>query len=69
VEHRLQQALRLSLITGEWSVVILYVFASHLLTLMYGSDSAPAFMLLLAPCFLFHYFLSPPTSDLQALNF
>ncbi len=37
VEHRLQQALRISLITGGWSVVILYVFASPVLTLMYGS--------------------------------
>ena len=37
MEHRLQQALRISLITGGWSVVILYVFASPVLTLMYGS--------------------------------
>ncbi len=68
VEHRLQQALRISLITGGWSVVILYVFASPVLTLMYGSDSATAFIQLLAPCFLFHYFQSPLTSVLQALN-
>ena len=68
MEHRLQQALRISLITGGWSVVILYVFASPVLTLMYGSDSATAFIQLLAPCFLFHYFQSPLTSVLQALN-
>ena len=35
---------------------------------MYGSDSATAFIQLLAPCFLFHYFQSPLTSVLQALN-
>ncbi|ABS23353.1 stage V sporulation protein B [Bacillus cytotoxicus] len=68
VEYRLQQALRISLITGGWSVIILYVFASPVLTLMYGSDSATAFIRLLAPCFLFHYFQSPLTSVLQALN-
>lgn len=56
VEHRLQQALRISLITGGWSVVILYVFASPVLTLMYGSDSATAFIQLLAPCFYFTIF-------------
>lgn len=68
VEHRLQQALRISLITGGWSVVILYVFAAPILTLMYGSDSATLFIQVLAPCFLFHYFQSPLTSVLQALN-
>ncbi|CAM4142493.1 stage V sporulation protein B [Bacillus manliponensis] len=68
VEHRLQQALRISLITGGWSVVILYVFASPILTLMYGSNSATHFIQVLAPCFLFHYFQSPLTSILQALN-
>ncbi|MEM5610339.1 polysaccharide biosynthesis C-terminal domain-containing protein [Bacillus thuringiensis] len=31
-------------------------------------DSATAFIQLLAPCFLFHYFQSPLTSVLQALN-
>ncbi len=56
VEHRLQQALRISLITGGWSVVILYVFASPVLTLMYGSDSATAFIQLLAPCFFISLF-------------
>lgn len=68
VEHRLQQALRISLITGGWSVSILYVFAAPILTLMYGSDSATLFIQVLAPCFLFHYFQSPLTSVLQALN-
>lgn len=68
VEYRLQQALRISLITGGWSVVILSVFASPVLLLMYGSDSATPFIQLLAPCFLFHYFQSPLTSVLQALN-
>ncbi|MEI4829422.1 stage V sporulation protein B [Bacillus sp. FJAT-53711] len=68
VERRLQQAMRISLITGGWSVVILYVFASPILTLMYGSDSAILFIQVLAPCFLFHYFQGPLTSVLQALN-
>ncbi|MFX3624532.1 MAG: stage V sporulation protein B [Ectobacillus sp.] len=68
VEYRLQQALRLSFISGGWSVVILYVFASPLLTLMYGTDNAASFIKLLAPCFLFYYFQGPLTSVLQALD-
>ncbi|WP_028402909.1 stage V sporulation protein B [Ectobacillus panaciterrae] len=68
VEYRLQQALRLSFISGGWSVVILYVFASPILTLMYGTDHATVFIQLLAPCFIFYYFQGPLTSMLQALD-
>lgn len=68
VERRLQQALRYSMIAGGWSVVILYVFASPILTLMYKSDQATPFILLLAPCFIFYYFQGPLQAVLQALN-
>ncbi|MDG4655399.1 stage V sporulation protein B [Ectobacillus antri] len=68
VEYRLQQALRLSFISGGWSVVILYIFASPILTLMYGTDHAAPFIQLLAPCFIFYYFQGPLTSMLQALD-
>lgn len=68
VERRLQQALRYSMIAGGWSVVILYVFASPILTLMYKSDQATNFILLLAPCFIFYYFQGPLQAVLQALN-
>lgn len=68
VERRLQQSLRYSMIAGGWSVVILYVFASPILTLMYKSDQATPFILLLAPCFIFYYFQGPLQAVLQALN-
>ncbi len=68
VEYRLQQALRLSFISGGWSVIILYVFASPIMTLMYHSDHAAVFVKVLAPCFIFYYFQGPLASVLQALN-
>lgn len=68
VEYRLQQALRLSFISGGWAVIILYVFASPIMTLMYHSDHAAVFVKVLAPCFIFYYFQGPLASVLQALN-
>ena len=37
IEHRLQQALRMSFLTGGLAVVILYVLAEPLMQVMYGS--------------------------------
>lgn len=68
VEYRLQQALRLSFISGGWAVIILYVFASPIMTLMYHSNHAAVFVKVLAPCFIFYYFQGPLASVLQALN-
>ncbi|MCP8967290.1 stage V sporulation protein B [Ectobacillus ponti] len=68
VEYRLQQALRLSFISGGWSVVVLYIFASPIMKLMYHTDEAAGFIHLLAPCFIFYYFQGPLTSVLQALD-
>ncbi|WP_379965904.1 stage V sporulation protein B [Ectobacillus sp. sgz5001026] len=68
VEYRLQQALRLSFLSGGWSVVILYVFANPIMTLMYGTDHAAIYVKVLAPCFLFYYFQGPLASVLQALD-
>lgn len=68
VEYRLQQALRLSFISGGWAVIILYVFASPIMMLMYHSDHAAVFVKVLAPCFIFYYFQGPLASVLQALN-
>src|SRR5690606_19783563 len=49
VEHRLQQALRFALLTGGLAVVVLYVFAKPLMTLMYGSPEGFGFIKLMAP--------------------
>lgn len=68
VEHRLQQALRFALITGGLSVVVLYVLAEPLMTLMYGSSNGARFITLMAPFFIFHYYQGPLLAVLQALN-
>ncbi|MEM1506611.1 lipid II flippase MurJ, partial [Domibacillus sp. 8LH] len=49
VEHRIQQAMRLSLVTGGLSVVVLYVFAEPLMQWMYGTSEATIFVKVMAP--------------------
>ena len=68
VEHRIQQAMRLSLVTGGLSVVVLYVFAEPLMQLMYGTSEATIFVKVMAPFFLFYYFQGPLQAVLQALD-
>jgi stage V sporulation protein B len=68
IEHRLQQALRFCLITGGISVVILYIYAKPLMQIMYGSESGAAFLMIMAPFFLFYYYQGPLQAVLQALN-
>ncbi len=68
VEHRLQQALRLSLISGGLACVILYVFSDPLMTVMYGTNKSAIFVQVMAPFFIFHYFQGPLQAVLQALD-
>ncbi|AZB43763.1 stage V sporulation protein B [Bacillus sp. FJAT-42376] len=68
VEHRLRQALRLSLVTGGLSAVVLYVFAEPLMKGMYGNADAAIFVKLMAPFFIFYYIQGPLQAVLQALN-
>ncbi|MBS4199785.1 stage V sporulation protein B [Bacillus sp. FJAT-49732] len=68
VEHRLQQALRFALLTGGLAVVVLYIFAEPLMTLMYGSPNGYGFIKLMAPFFIFHYYQGPLQAILQALD-
>ncbi|MBS4173669.1 stage V sporulation protein B [Bacillus sp. FJAT-49736] len=68
VEHRLQQALRFSLLAGGLSVIILYVFADPLMTLMYGSKNGSQFVKLMAPFFLLQYYQGPLQAALQAMD-
>jgi stage V sporulation protein B len=68
IEHRLQQAMRLSLVTGGLSVVVLYVFAEPLMQLMYGSSNAAIFVKVMAPFFIFYYFQGPLQAVLQGLD-
>lgn len=68
IEYRIQQTIRSMLIIGGWSTVIMYIFASPILKLMYGSDSAAIYIQIMAPCFLFFYLQAPFQSILQAIN-
>lgn len=68
VEHRLQQALRLALLTGGLCVVILYVFAEPLMKIIYGTNNGADLIILMAPFFIFHYYQGPLQAILQALD-
>jgi len=68
IEHRLQQALRLSLVSGGLAVIILYVFADPIMVIMYGSGNASIYVKVMAPFFIFHYFQGPLQATLQALD-
>jgi stage V sporulation protein B len=68
VEHRLQQALRLSIVSGGLACVVLYVFAEQLMVVMYGSSQSAIFVQVMAPFFIFHYFQGPLQAVLQALD-
>ncbi|MBT2643653.1 stage V sporulation protein B [Bacillus sp. ISL-41] len=68
IEHLLQQSLRFSLLTGGLAIVVLYVLAEPLMTLMYGTSNGAQFIKLMAPFFLFYYLQGPLQAALQALD-
>ncbi|RSD24085.1 stage V sporulation protein B [Mesobacillus subterraneus] len=68
IENLLQQSLRFSLLTGGLAVIVLYVLAEPLMTVMYGSSNGAQFIKLMAPFFLFYYFQGPLQAALQALD-
>lgn len=68
IEYRLQQALRLTYLTGGLAVIVLYVLADPLMQLMYGSSKGSFFIQLMAPFILFYYYQGPLQAVLQALN-
>ncbi|MBI0576473.1 stage V sporulation protein B [Neobacillus cucumis] len=68
IEYRLQQALKLAFLSGGLAVVILYVLADPLMTIMYGKSNGSYFIRLMAPFFLFYYYQGPLQAVLQALN-
>jgi stage V sporulation protein B len=68
IEHRLQQALRLSFVSGGLAVVVLYVFAEPVMQLMYGSSAAAIYVKVMAPFFIFYYFQGPLQAVLQAMD-
>lgn len=69
IHYRLEQALRIGLLSGGICVVILYVFASELMTLMYHAPEAASMLKIMAPFALFLYLQGPLQAALQALNY
>jgi len=68
INHRLSQALRLALVSGGISCVILYVFAAPIMELIYNAPTVAIFLKIMAPFSIFLYFQGPLQAVLQALN-
>ena len=68
VNRRVSQAIRVSLLIGVPSSLILFVFAENILTLFYRAPEAAGLLKLTAPLFLFQYFHSPLQSSLIGLG-
>lgn len=68
INHRLSQALRLALVSGGVSCVILYVFAIPIMDLMFNSPTVATYLKIMAPFSIFLYFQGPLQAALQALN-
>ncbi|MFB5762152.1 stage V sporulation protein B [Paenibacillus medicaginis] len=68
VHSRLNQSLRLSLVTGAPFAVLMYVLAEPVCMLLYNSTEAAGMLKLMAPFALFIYIQAPLQAALQALN-
>ncbi|MGI6038294.1 MAG: stage V sporulation protein B [Limnochordia bacterium] len=66
--HRIHRATRASLLVGVPSTVILFLFSTELVTLIYKAPEAGPLLRLLAPMFLFQYFHSPLQASLIGLG-
>ncbi|SDC20696.1 stage V sporulation protein B [Shouchella lonarensis] len=69
IHYRLEQTLRIGLLSGGICVIILYVFATDLMTLMYDAPEAAGMLKIMAPFALFLYIQGPLQAALQALNY
>ncbi|WP_151735986.1 stage V sporulation protein B [Paenibacillus tengchongensis] len=68
IHKRLQQALRLAMVTGAPFVAVMYIFAVPLCTLLYGSPDTAPMLRLMAPFALFLYIQAPLQAALQAMD-
>ncbi|MCQ6557350.1 polysaccharide biosynthesis C-terminal domain-containing protein [Paenibacillus mendelii] len=59
MHHRIEQALRISLIVGAPSTVILFIWADLLTTVLYHAPEAGKLLQMIAPIFILHYFEGP----------
>ncbi|MTT32436.1 stage V sporulation protein B [Terrilactibacillus sp. BCM23-1] len=68
IHFRLNQALKMSMLSGGISIVICYVFAEPLMALLYHSPGSSHYVYLMAPFFIVFYLQGPLQAVLQALN-
>ncbi|MFC0522487.1 stage V sporulation protein B [Pontibacillus salicampi] len=68
IHYRIHQAIRLSFASGALATVVIALFATPILSFMYGSSNAARFLVLMSPFFLLLYFQAPLQAALQALD-
>ncbi|NCU18631.1 stage V sporulation protein B [Pallidibacillus pasinlerensis] len=68
VEKRIQQAIKFCILTGALPVIILYILAEPLMSILYNSTSGVLFIKIIAPFILLSYLQSPLQAVLQALD-
>ncbi|TCP32263.1 stage V sporulation protein B [Scopulibacillus darangshiensis] len=68
IHYRLNQALKIAMITGGITIVISYIFAKPIMTLMYHSPGSAVYVYVMAPFFFLFYFQGPLAAVLQALD-
>ncbi|WEG14075.1 stage V sporulation protein B [Pullulanibacillus sp. KACC 23026] len=68
IQYRVNQALKIALIAGGISLIIAFVFAKPIMTLMYHSPNSAIYVYMMAPFFLLFYFQGPLAAVLQALD-
>lgn len=68
IHKRIQQSVKISLIVGVPSTIILFCFADTLTTLIYKSPDSAALLKIMAPFFLLQYFRTPLQSILIGLG-
>ncbi|WP_081949595.1 stage V sporulation protein B [Paenibacillus durus] len=68
IHKRIHQALRLAMVTGAPFTVIMYVLASPLCSLLYGSADTAPMLRMMAPFALFLYVQAPLQAVLQAME-
>lgn len=68
VHFRVNQAAKIAMIAGGLSIVVSFVFAKPIMTLMYHSPQSAIYVYTIAPFFFFFYFQAPFAAVLQALD-
>lgn len=68
INKRMDQAMRVALLVGAPSTVILYIWAEPLATLVYQAPEAGILLKIMAPIFFLHYFDAPLHAILLGLG-